>query len=66
MVEFEEAIAKNINVESLKIHCVSDNWEDPAPTIEKDVPPFKSIDNPVEWSSYTFRHVFKKSGGVVL
>ena len=32
--------------------------------MEKDEPPFKSIEYPGEWSSYAFRPVFEMLGGV--
>ena len=63
MVEFKKSFNKNVNPESLQIHCVPDDWEDPPPAVEKDEPPFESIDNPGEWSSFSFRPVFKKSAG---
>ena len=63
MLEFKQAIKKNVNPESLQIHNVPDDWKDPPPAIDKDEPPFESIDNPGEWSSFAFRPVFKKSAG---
>ena len=63
MVEFKKLFNKNVNPESLQIRCVPDDWEDPPPDVGKDEPPFESIDNPGEWSSFSFRLVFKKSAG---
>ena len=63
MVEFKKLFNKNVNPESLQIHCVPDDWQDPPPDVGKDEPPFESIDNPGEWSSFSFRPVFKKSAG---
>ena len=62
-MEFQKSFNRNVNPESLQIHCVSDDWEDPHPAVEKDEPPFESIDNPGEWSSFSFRPVFKKLVG---
>ena len=43
----------------IKIHCIPDDWTDPAPSVDKNQPPFGEIDNPGEWSSFSFRPVFK-------
>ena len=63
MAEFKKSFNKNVNPEILQIHCVPDDWEDPPPNVGKDEPPFESIDNSGEWSSFYFRPVFKKSAG---
>ena len=61
MVEFKKSFKRNVNPENLQIHYVPDDWEDRSPAVEKDEPSFESIDNPGDWSSFSFRPVFKKS-----
>ena len=39
-----------MNPESLQIHCVPQDWEDPSSVVDNDELPFESIDNPGEWS----------------
>ena len=63
MMEFPKGNKKNADPESLQIHNVPDYWEVPSPAVEKGETPFESIDNPGEWSSFSFRPVFKKSAG---
>ena len=48
MVQLDKTINNIINVESLQIYCVPDDWKDPATAIVEDEPSFKSIDNPDE------------------
>ena len=62
MVELQGKIPNDLP-ENVKIHCVPEDWVNPAPNTEKNEPPFDSIDNPGQWSSYAFRPVFKKEGG---
>jgi len=55
MVQFNTKLPKNITPENIiKIHCVPDNWEDPAPYTERNEPPFELVDNPGNWSRYSF------------
>ena len=63
MVQFDVKLPKKITPEDIKIHCVPNDWEDPAPDTERNEPPFELVDNPGNWSSYSFRPVFKKEGG---
>ena len=48
LLEFKESFRKNVNPDSLLIHCVPDDLQDPPPAIDKDEPPFECIDNPGE------------------
>ena len=51
-VEFETKFQKNILLQNIKIHCIPDKWNNPAPSKDKNLPPFDKIDNPGDWSSF--------------
>jgi len=51
---------KDPNPEQLEIHWVPDDWQNPPTKTEKNEPEFKDIDNPGDWSSFSFRPVKKK------
>ena len=48
------------NTEDLRVHCVPNDWVDPSPCIPEGEPPFNELDNPGDWSSFSFCPVFKR------
>jgi len=60
MVNFDKELPIDMPTENIKIHCIPEDWIDPPHNVSKNEPPFASVDNPGDWSSFSFRPVFKK------
>ena len=54
----------DITDKSLRVHIQPDDWTDPLPMLERNKPFFKDLDNPGQWSSFSFQPVYKKKKGV--
>ena len=63
MVNFDKELPIDMPTENIKIHCIPEDWIDSPHNVSKNEPPFASVNNPGDWSSLSFRPVFKKENG---
>ncbi len=60
MVEMEVVTSAQYATQGLTVHEAPKDWSDPPPDKSRNEPEFKLVDNPGNWSSFSYRPVFKK------